>query len=157
MRDTCTNHFEPQRFDQVGRGGVVRSKYGPKLPPFAPYCTVFWLSLTPTANPVKSLGFKMVRTCVPHILLHVFSSTSTSWGYFRPQKSILAKIAIFGCFYGLFLENVPPQLAPYIDSYIHITFLQSLKVIVLVTLSEQGCLFSQKLAWSAPMKMSPKM
>ena len=22
MRDTCTNHFEPQRFDQVGRGAL---------------------------------------------------------------------------------------------------------------------------------------
>ena len=69
-----------------------------KIAPFAPYGTVFWLSLTPTADPVKSLGFKMVCTCVSHILLHVFSSTSTSWGYFRPQKSILAKIAILAVF-----------------------------------------------------------
>ena len=144
MRDTCTNHFEPQRFDRVGRGGVVRSKYGPKLPPFAPYCIVFWPSLTPAADPVKSLWFKMVCTCVPHIALHVFSPTSTSWGHFRPQKSILAKFAIFGCFKGLFLGNVPPQLAPYIDSYVQITFLQWLKVIVLVTLKELGVCFQQK-------------
>ena len=40
----CGTHVQTilnTRFDQVGRGGVVRSKYGPKLPPFAPYCTVF--------------------------------------------------------------------------------------------------------------------
>ena len=56
-------------------------------------------SLTPTVDPVKSLWFKMACTCVPNIVLHVLSSTSTSWGYFRPQKSILPKIAIFGCFW----------------------------------------------------------
>ena len=66
------------------------------------YCSVFWPSLTPSADPVKSLWFKMVCTCVPHIALHVLSSTSTSGGYFRPRKSILAKIAFFGCFLGLF-------------------------------------------------------
>ena len=74
MRDTCKNQFEPQRFYQVGRGCVVRSKYGPKLPPFAPYCTIFCLSLTPTADPVKSLGFKMVCTTAPHIVLDVFTT-----------------------------------------------------------------------------------
>ena len=99
MQDTCTHHFEPQRFDRVSSGGQGRSKYGQKLPHIAPYCSVFWPSLTPTVNPVKSLLFKMVCTCVPHIVLHVLSSTSTSGGYFRPQKSILAKIAIFGCFW----------------------------------------------------------
>ena len=72
----------------------------------------------------------MVCTCVLHIALHVLSSTSFSGGYFRPKKSILSKIAVFGCFQGLFLGNVPPRLAPYIDSYIHITFSQWLKVIV---------------------------
>ena len=86
------------RFDGVNSGGQGRSKYGQKLPHIAPYCSVFWPSLTPTVNPVKSLLFKMVCTCVPHIVLHVLSSTSTSGGYFRPQKSILTKIAIFGCF-----------------------------------------------------------
>ena len=45
----------------------------------------------------------MVCTCVPHIVLHDLSSTSFSGGYFRPQKSILANIAILGCFWGLFL------------------------------------------------------
>ena len=49
-------------------------------PHIAPYCSVFWPSLTPTVNPVKSLLFKMVCTCVPHIILHVLSSTSTSGG-----------------------------------------------------------------------------
>ena len=81
-------------------------------PNIAPYCSVFWPSLTPTANPVKSLWFKMVCTCVPHIALHVLSSTSTSGGYFRPWKSILAKNAIFGCFVGLF---TPPLGCHYGD------------------------------------------
>ena len=66
------------------------------------YCSVFWPSLTPSADPVKLLWFKMVCTCVLHIALHVLSSTSISGGYFRPRKSISAKIAIFGCFLGLF-------------------------------------------------------
>ena len=100
--NTCTHHFEPQRFDRVDSGGQGRSKYGQKLPHIAPYCSVFWPSLTPTADPVKSLWFKMVCTCVPHIVLRVLSSTSTSGWYCRPRKSILAKIGIFGCFCGLF-------------------------------------------------------
>ena len=66
------------------------------------FSAIFWSSHTPPADPVKLLWFKMVCTCVPHIVLHVLSSTSTSGGYFRPRKSILAKIAIFGCFGGLF-------------------------------------------------------
>ena len=74
-------------------------------PKIAPYCSVFWPSLSSTVDPVKSLWFKMVCTCVPHIVLHVLSSTSTSGGYFRPQKSILTKIAIFGCFWR---EVYPP-------------------------------------------------
>ena len=28
MRDTCTHHFEPQRFDRVDSGGQGMSKYG---------------------------------------------------------------------------------------------------------------------------------
>ena len=102
MQDTCTHHFEPQRFDRVSSGGQGRSKYGQKLPHIAPYCSVFWPSLTPTVDPVKSLWFKMVCTCVPHIVLHVLSSISTSGRYFRPQKTILAKNAIFGWFGGKF-------------------------------------------------------
>ena len=51
---------------------------------------------------IKSFWFKMVCTCVPHIVLRVLSSTSTSGWYCRPRKSILAKIGIFGCFCGLF-------------------------------------------------------
>ena len=61
------------------------------------------------------------------------------------------------CFSGLFLENVSPHLAPYIDSYTQITFLQWLKVIVLVTLKELGCIFLTKVSLSVQMKMSPKM
>ena len=66
------------------------------------FSAIFWPSHTSPADPVKLLWFKMVCTCVPHIVLHVLSSTSTSRWYFRPRKSILAKIAIFGCFLGLF-------------------------------------------------------
>ena len=83
-------------------------------PHIAPYCSLFWPSLTPPVDPVNFFWFKMVCTCVPHIVLHVLSSTSTWGGYFRPQKSILAKIALFGCFWGLFLtlgarnENLRP-------------------------------------------------
>ena len=79
-------------------GGQGWSNMAQNYPHIAPYCSVFWPSLTPTVNPVKSLLFKMVCKCVPHIILHVLISTSTSGGYFRPQKSILTKIAIFGCF-----------------------------------------------------------
>ena len=156
MQDTCTDHFEPQRFDRVGSRGQGRSKYDAIWGKWGQFWAIFWPYHTPPANLVKSLWFKMVCTCVPHIVLHVLSSTCTPEGYFRPEKSILAKIAIFGCFYGLFLENVPPQLAPYIDSYTHITFLQWLKVIVLVTLKELGCIFSTKVFWGVQLKMSPK-
>ena len=76
---------------------------GQQIASFAPYWYVFWPFLTPTVEPVKSLWFKMVCTCVLQIVLHVLSSISASGGYFRPQKSILAKIAIFDCFWGLFL------------------------------------------------------
>ena len=51
----------------------------------------------------------------------------------------------------------PGQIAPYIDSYIYITFLQWLKVIVLVTLKELGCIYSTKVSRNVQMKMSPKM
>ena len=30
MWDTCASHFGPKKFDQVGRGGQGRSKYGPE-------------------------------------------------------------------------------------------------------------------------------
>ena len=33
---------------------------------------------------------------VPHIILHVLCSIHTSGGYFKPQKSVLSKIATFG-------------------------------------------------------------
>ena len=42
----------------------------------------------------------MAFTGVPHIVLHVLCSTRTSGrGYFRPQKSVLSLIAVFGCFW----------------------------------------------------------
>ena len=59
----------------------------------------FWLFLTSPADPVEFLGFKMAGTGVPHIVLHVSCWTRTSRGYFRPQKSVLSKIAIFCCFW----------------------------------------------------------
>ena len=81
---------------------VGRSKYGIKLPPYCPILLRILTFPDPLCRPSQILWFKMVCTCVPHIVLHVLSSTSTSVGYFRPQKSILAKIVIFGCFLGLF-------------------------------------------------------
>ena len=45
----------------------------------------------------------MAGTGVPYIVLHVLCSTRSSGGYFtkifRPQKSVLSKIATFGCFW----------------------------------------------------------
>ena len=57
------------------------------------------VSLAPPADPVEFLWFKMAGTGVPHIVLHVSCWTRTSRGYFRPQKSVLSKIAIFCCFW----------------------------------------------------------
>ena len=95
MGDTFSSHFEPKKIDRVGRRGQ-------KQPKLAYICTFkntqFWLFLAPPANPVEFLGFKMAGTGVPHIVLHVSCWTHTSRGYFRPQKSVLSKIAIFGCF-----------------------------------------------------------
>ena len=59
----------------------------------------FWLFLAPPADPVEFLWFKREGTGVPHIVLHVSCWTRTFRGYFRPQKSVLSKIAIFSCFW----------------------------------------------------------
>ena len=40
----------------------------------------------------------MTGTGFLHIVLHVLCSARTSGGYFRPKKSVLSKIATFGCF-----------------------------------------------------------
>ena len=50
--------------------------------------TLFWLFLAPPADPVDFLWFKKTGCW-----------TRTSKQYFRPQKSILSKIAIFCCFW----------------------------------------------------------
>ena len=76
MWDTCTSHFGPKKFDQVGRGGQGRSKYGPEMPPKGPYFDLD--SLAPPVDPVDFLWFKMAGTGVPHIVLHVLCSTRTS-------------------------------------------------------------------------------
>ena len=104
---TCSTICKPHVYtiwnhkDLTGSTVGVREgqNMAPNCPHIAPHCSVFWPSLTPTVDPVKSLWFKMVCSCVLHIVLHVLSSTSTSGGYFRPKKSILAKIFIFGCFW----------------------------------------------------------
>ena len=57
----------------------------------------FWLFLASPADPLKFLWFKMAGTGVPHVLLHILCWSRTSRGYFRPQKSVLAKI-IFAVF-----------------------------------------------------------
>ena len=96
MGDTFSRHFEPKKFNRVGRRGQ-------KQPKLAYICTFkntqFWLFLAPPANPVEFLGFKMAGTGVPHIVLHVSCWTRTSRGYFRPQKSVLSKKNIFCCFW----------------------------------------------------------
>ena len=63
-----------------------------------PKCAIFWPSLAPPAVPAEFLWFEMASTDVPHIVLHVLGSTRASGGYFRPKKSVLSKIAAFGCF-----------------------------------------------------------
>ena len=96
---THVHHFEPQRFDRVDSGDQGRSKYGAIRGNMGQFLAIFWPSLTPTAHPVKSLWFKMVCTCVLHVVLHVLSSTSTSGGYFRPKSRFwqnLPFLAVFG-------------------------------------------------------------
>ena len=72
MRDTFSSHFEPKKFDRVGRRGQ-------KQPKLAYICTSkntpFWLFLAPPADPVEFLWFKMAGTGIPHIVLHVSSLT----------------------------------------------------------------------------------
>ena len=70
----------------IDMGYRGRLKYGAIWGKWGQFWAIFWPYHTPPANPVKSLWFKMVCTCVPHIVLHVLSSTSFSGGYFRPQK-----------------------------------------------------------------------
>ena len=67
---------------------------------YAPNCAILSPSLAPLADLVQFLWFKMAGIGVPHIVLHVLGSTRTLWGYFRPKKSVLSKIATFGCFWG---------------------------------------------------------
>ena len=62
--------------------------------------TQFWLFLASPADPVKFLWFKMAGTGFPLIVLNVSCWTRTSRGYFRPKKSVLSKIATFGCSLG---------------------------------------------------------
>ena len=50
--------------------------------------------VAPAAGSVEFLWFKMAGTGVPHIVLHVLCSTRTSGGNFRPQKSVLSKLAV---------------------------------------------------------------
>ena len=102
----CGTHVHTILNQKNLTGSTVGVREGQNMaqnyPYIAPCCSLFWPSLTPPVVPVKFFWFKMVCTCVPHIVLHVLSSTSTSARYFRPRKSILAKIGIFGCFCGLF-------------------------------------------------------
>ena len=75
-------HFEPKKFDRVNSGGQGRSKYGPKLPLYCPLLLPILTFPDPPCRPGQFFWFKMVCTCVPHIVLHVSSSTSTSGGVF---------------------------------------------------------------------------
>ena len=95
MGDTFSSHFEPKKIDRVGRRGQKQ----PKLGIFeGTNIGQFWLFLAPPADLVEFLLFKMAGTGVLHIVLHVLCLTCTSGGYFRSQKSVLSKIATFGCF-----------------------------------------------------------
>ena len=53
MRDNCTSHLGPQKFDRVGRGGQGRSKSAPEWPEFgfgAVQRPLNW-SMTPEMDP----------------------------------------------------------------------------------------------------------
>ena len=64
MGDTFSSHFEPKKFNRVGRRGQKQPKWG--------YFgtsknTPFWLFLAPPADPVEFFWFKMPGKGVPHI------------------------------------------------------------------------------------------
>ena len=63
MGDTFSSHFEPKKFNRVGRRGQKQPKWGifggTKIPPF-------WLFLAPPAHPVEFFWFKMAGKGVPH-------------------------------------------------------------------------------------------
>ena len=80
---TILNHKDLTGSAAGVREGQNTMQYGANGGNFGPY---FDLTTPPPANLVKSLWFKMGCTCVPLIVLHVFSSKSTSWGYIRPEK-----------------------------------------------------------------------
>ena len=92
MRDTFSSHFEPKKIDRVGRRGQKQ----PKLGIFeGTNIGQFWLFLAPPADPVEFLWFKIAGIAYStHIVLHVLCSTRTSGGNFRPQKSVLSKLAV---------------------------------------------------------------
>ena len=97
-----THHLEPKKFDQVDSGGQGRSKYGPKLPL---YCPLLFPILTFPNPPCRPDQIFLVQNGVymcPAYSTTCFKFNQHLRGYFRPRKSILAKIAIFGCFLGLF-------------------------------------------------------
>ena len=82
---------------QRGSGKVkIRSNKGQYGVNFGPYVDLPWPPLSTRSNLCGS------KCYVPHIVLHVLSSTSTWGGYFRPQKSILAN-----CYFWLFLRTFP--------------------------------------------------
>ena len=96
----------PKRWSSMVLGNSSRDYW--KTPPlkWSPsryICTFknnqFWLFLAPPADPVEFLWFKMAGTCVLHIVLRVSCWSRISRGYFRHQKSVLSKIAIFCCFW----------------------------------------------------------
>ena len=64
MGDTFSRHFEPKKFNRVGRRGQKQPKWGifggTKIPPF-------WLFLAPPADPVEFFWFEMAGKGVPHI------------------------------------------------------------------------------------------
>ena len=59
MRDTCTSHFEPLKFDRVGRRGQEQPKLG--IFEGTKYSD-FWLFLATPADPVEFLG-GLLLTC----------------------------------------------------------------------------------------------
>ena len=90
MWDTCTHHFEPERFDRVDSGCPI-------LPLIAPYFDLPW---PPPANPVNFFWPESACTCVPHVVLHVSGWIRTSGGHFRPSEvRFRATFAIFGDYF----------------------------------------------------------
>ena len=109
MRDTCTNHFEPQRFNRVGRGCVVRSKYGPKLPPFAPICPILHRILTfpdPPYQPGQKFLVYTAHARSRSLAPNIFSCPS------RAEESDLSVLGnrqyIFPLFYSSKFSDVSP-------------------------------------------------